>query len=409
MNLDLHVGDVREGLAKIPESSVQCCVTSPPYWGLRDYGVEGQIGLEETPEAFVETMVEVFRGVRRVLRVDGTCWVNLGDSYAGSWGAQGRQGKTGALAGRSVADARRIAASEKRTRTGSLSRTPGLKSKDLCGIPWRVAFALQADGWFLRSDIVWHKPNPMPESVTDRPTKSHEYVFLLSKSSRYYYDHESIREEPKPWNDGAMSAPKLGDHRKTDAYGQQTTKRYEVIKGANARTVWTIASQPFPGAHFATFPEELPARCIKAGTSERGACPACGAPWRRTVEKGEADIAHRKACGANAAGAYEGKATKEYAGTGAQDPSAVKARILEGMRKRSTVGWSPSCDCPPADPVPCVVLDPFTGAGTTALVAIGLGRRFTGCELNPKYAAMARARVQREVGIFAAAQKETGT
>ena len=317
--IDVRCGHVLDELGKMPSDSVQCVVTSPPYWNLRSYLPDDhpdkpkELGLEDTPETFVASLVDVFRAVRRVLRDDGTCWVNLGDSYAGAPG--GEQGREGQRASRTFT-----------ARITKPKAGPGLKPKDLVGIPWRVAFALQADGWFLRSDIIWHKPNPMPESITDRPTKAHEYVFLLTKSARYFYDLESIREEPKPWNDGAMSAPKLGEHRKTDAYGQQTTKRYEVIKGANARTVWTIPSQPFPGAHFATFPEELPTRCIKAGSR-------------------------------------------------------------------------------PGD----LVLDPFTGAGTTALVAIGLGRRFVGCELNPEYAAMARARVQNRVGIFAAAQKETGS
>src|SRR6266496_4348391 len=191
------VGDATESLRSLPAESVQCVVTSPPYWGLRDYGIVGQLGLEATPELYVERMVEVFRGVRRVLRVDGTLWLNLGDSYAGSWSGNSMRPKGGSQReggpGFQPLDYRVPA------RNGNVPL--GLKPKDLCGIPWRVAFALQADGWYLRSDIIWSKPNPMPESVTDRPTRSHEYLFLLTKSDRYYYDADAIRE-PALWPNG---------------------------------------------------------------------------------------------------------------------------------------------------------------------------------------------------------------
>jgi DNA modification methylase len=214
-------------------------VTSPPYWGLRDYGEDGQIGLEHTPDEYVTRLVEVFREVRRVLRDDGTLWLNLGDSYAGS-GAGG--GTSGDLAHHMT----NIAMSNRPT----TNKLHGIKSKDLVGIPWRVAFALQADGWYLRSDIIWAKPNPMPESVTDRPTKSHEYVFLLSKSARYYYDADAIRE-----GDTARAS---GNKTRVIADGS----------GRNARSVWTITTKPYAEAHFATFPPELPERCIKAGSQE---------------------------------------------------------------------------------------------------------------------------------------------
>ena len=253
---DLHVGDCRAILATLPERSVQCVVTSPPYFGLRDYGASGQIGLEPTPDAYVAELVEVFRGVRRVLRDDGTVWLNLGDSYAGA--GYSNHDNTGG--------AQREDGGKQKHLTGS-----GLKNKDLIGIPWRVAFALQADGWYLRSDIIWHKPNPMPESVTDRPTKSHEYIFLLTKSARYYYDLEAIREPvSENWQYAAGAPmPELGDHRTAEgARGHQAKRVYDTPKGANKRTVWSVNTAPYPEAHFATYPPELIRPCILAGSRE---------------------------------------------------------------------------------------------------------------------------------------------
>ena len=269
----LYVGDCLAVLARFPDRVVQCCVTSPPYWGLRDYGVEGQLGLEPTPEEYVSALVAVFREVRRVLRDDGTLWLNLGDSYAGSWGAQSRgDDYPGSLQGGSMLSARQIQAHPKRTGTGSLKRTPGLKNKDLVDIPWRVAFALQADGWWLRSDVIWRKPNPMPESVTDRPTKAHEYVFLLAKSETYFYDADAVREPHtmKPQRrlkqrasarDAAMRADKKYYYALRDTPGVEGNPR-----GRNRRYVWSIATRPFKGAHFATFPPALVEPCILAGS-----------------------------------------------------------------------------------------------------------------------------------------------
>ncbi len=368
------IGDVRDRLATLPDASVQCCVTSPPYWGLRDYGtaqwnggdgncdhkptvrprterpdsgltgsksymvaqesvfrdvcgkcgatrLDRQIGLESTPDAYVAEMVGVFREVRRVLKDDGTLWLNLGDSYNGS-GPSGGPGKQYTNVGSQGTTTKAVA---------------GLKTKDLIGIPWRVAFALQADGWYLRSDIIWHKPNPMPESVTDRPTKSHEYVFLFTKAERYFYDAEAIRESGNKvgtlghlqGGNGARAGTRGGLRREYVAAkrlnpGSQALDSFEVCgdglysQRRNARSVWTIATQPFAGAHFATFPEAIPERCIKAG---------------------------------------------------------------------SRVGD--------------VILDPFTGSGTTGQVAIQLGRSFVGCELNPAYAELARTRIGGAAPLFA--------
>jgi DNA modification methylase len=224
------IGDCRDTLKTIPDGTFQTCVTSPPYWGLRDYGHADQIGLESSPDEYVAQMVAVFREVRRTLRDDGTLWLNLGDSYAGA--GNGGQGKNSEFVTRKAA----------RCGVRELKRSKvvgDLKSKDLVGIPWEVAFALRADGWYLRMDIIWHKPNPMPESVKDRPTKAHEYLFLMSKSPDYFYDDEAIAE-PTVWADGETR---------------------------NARSVWTMVNKPYPGAHFATMSEEMAQRAILAGSS----------------------------------------------------------------------------------------------------------------------------------------------
>jgi len=291
-------GDVREVLKTLPDKSIHCCVTSPPYYGLRDYGVEGQVGLEETPEEYVENMVEIFRRVRRVLRDDGTLWLNLGDSYNGSGGSGGDFNKGGLKEGQPKYPGRKIA---------------GLKPKDLIGIPWRVAFALQADGWWLRQDIIWHKPNPMPESVTDRCTKAHEYIFLLSKSQHYYYDHEAISE---PYASKAEKPRNKAKERYNDSYKggrwSEGVRDYYSAGKRNKRSVWTVATKPFKEAHFAVFPPALIEPCILAG------CPAGG-----------------------------------------------------------------------------VVLDPFMGSGTTALVAFEHERNYLGIELNPEYIKLANRRLER--------------
>ena len=254
--------DCLEGLKQLPDNSINCCVTSPPYWGLRDYGVEGQIGLEKTPEEYVSKMVEVFREVKRVLRKDGTLWLNLGDSYAGS--GRGPTGRNG------------IGNQEKRQgfHSPKVVIPTGLKPKDLVGIPWMVAFALRADGWYLRQDIIWHKPNPMPESVKDRCTKAHEYIFLLSKSSKYYYDAEAIKEPLARPEELLRKTPAVfGGRNKHDGYGTRKYSGNEYVgtyTGRNKRSVWTVSTKPFPEAHFATFPPDLIKPCILAG------CPAGG-------------------------------------------------------------------------------------------------------------------------------------
>lgn len=262
----IHIGDCREIMARMAASSVDCIVTSPPYFGLRDYGHEGQIGLEPTPEDFISAMVEVFREARRVLRDDGTLWLNLGDSYASS-------GSSGPQTGQLFAGRKRQ--SEHITKSCGYSGSAS-KPKNLIGIPWRVAFALQADGWYLRQDIIWHKPNPMPESVRDRCTKAHEYIFLLTKSPRYFYDHKAVMEPM-----AASSIPRLKQNvaaqvGTTRANGGAKTNGNLKAAGdlstglRNRRSVWTVTTKPFRGAHFATYPIDLVEPCILAGCRPGG-------------------------------------------------------------------------------------------------------------------------------------------
>ena len=254
----LYIGDCCVTLRRLPAESVHCCVTSPPYFGLRDYGHAGQIGLEDTPEAYVARLVEVFREVRRVLRDDGTLWLNLGDSYAQA-GGRGEQGATSQRLGRS-----NVEAQEKHT---SLKTPEGYKAKDLLGIPWMVAFALRSDGWYLRQDIIWHKPNPMPESVTDRCTKAHEYLFLLSKSPKYFFDSQAIKEAADSKNHRDSRGLRPTPPGQSPTTGFKDGRHYET---RNRRDVWTVTTKPFKGAHFATFPPDLIEPCILAGSPSGG-------------------------------------------------------------------------------------------------------------------------------------------
>jgi len=249
-------GDCIQSLKSLPEGIVNTCVTSPPYYGLRDYGEEGQVGLEQTPEEYVQKLVEVFREVKRVLRDDGTLWLNLGDSYSGSGkGPAGNLGKTHN--------------EREMTHTHVSGKVPdGLKPKDLIGIPWMVAFALRNDGWYLRQDIIWHKPSTMPESVTDRCTKAHEYIFLLSKSKTYYYDAESIKEPVK--QDWGTRDRTNGKYHNTGTGLNPHTGLQKSYEKANKRSVWSVTTKPFHGAHFATFPPDLIEPCVIAGSPEGG-------------------------------------------------------------------------------------------------------------------------------------------
>lgn len=351
MTIRILEGDCRDVLKTLQDASVQCCVTSPPYFGLRDYGVDGQMGLEPTPDEYIAGMVAVFREVRRVLRDDGTLWLNIGDSYAAN-GGPGWQGKNGQRSDRRFTGTRDTVAMREQARTAF----DGYKPKDLIGIPWMLAFALRADGWYLRQDIIWAKPNPMPESVRDRCTKSHEYLFLLSKSSRYYFDAEAIKEPLAATSIARLAQPTLADQAGSDRVPGKTNGNMKAVRAKgnrktfrgggvytggqsfdndatasndsvgnapnesdvrNKRSVWTIATQPFKEAHFATFPPALVEPCILAGS-----------------------------------------------------------------------------------PVGGMVLDPFGGAGTTGLVADRLQRDAILIELNAEYAAIARRRVSGDSPLF---------
>lgn len=416
-------GDVIEKLKELPDKSVQCVITSPPYYALRWYvDDDRQIGQEETPDIYVQKMVEVFREVRRVLRDDGTVWLNLGDSFAGSWGRStsenglqqvddGRQGDIG-RAGNWQKSAR--------------AKEFGLKPKDMIGIPWRVAFALQKDGWWLRRDIIWAKSisfcptysgGCMPEPVTDRPTSSHEYVFLLTKSAKYFYDQDAVKEQHVSYGDyeRRTNKLKLGDtkHPRSDLCcgddGFRDREEYYSPSGRNLRSVWTINPHPYPEAHFATFPKSLVEPMIKLGTSEYGSCPKCGAPWVRQVEKGEADEEWKKKSGADSKGEYSGISKKwlkqdalgkqTYTGFNKrwkekqQNASDVKRNVLNGMRE-VTYTWNPSCDCGCEERVPCIVLDIFGGSGTIGEAARELGRDWILIELNPEYVKLAEKRLR---------------
>lgn len=388
------VGDCREMLRELPDGAAHCCVTSPPYWGLRDYGVDGQIGLEQSPAEYVAEMVAVFREVWRVLRDDGTLWLNLGSSYS-----SGGRNSHGTRVGYKQQTNRGMNGKADPPRA---PRPDGYKDKDLVPIPWLVALALQADGWYLRSDIIWSKPNPMPSSVQDRPTPQHEYVFLLSKRAKYAYDAEAVKEncvsgpadvrkmaEQKQRIGGLtrdLEAPMNAGNKDTNI-GQK--RGVGSPAGRNLRSVWTIATAPCPAAHFATYPEALVVPCIKAGTSERGCCPKCGKQWERVIERTDEPDPSAKGSRFDA-----GKTAARDGGDRTQQGERTTTR---------TLGFHPACLCDAMPgssvspicfpPVPCTVLDPFFGAGTTGLVAAKLGRDWIGIELNPEYAQLAQERI----------------
>ncbi len=414
-DFQLHVGDALEVLQAMQAQSVHCCVTSPPYWGLRDYSTEGQLGLEPTPDQYVTNMVAVFREVRRVLRADGTLWLNIGDSYNAYNGGAGPGSKLSKI----QTEAR------PRLESGYGLRFKGLKPKDLVGIPWRLAFALQADGWYLRSDIIWSKPNPMPESVTDRPTKAHEYLFLLTKSPRYFYDADAIREPHSP--DGRLKTVHdhvtPNSHPNYDSVGNGNERWPN--GGRNKRSVWEIATEAYPDAHFATFPQALVEPCIKAGTSEHGCCPVCGAPWEREIMastggkrtwhdhsddlgKGQGQVKQgQKAWDTYVAPQTTGwKPSCNCVADRVSGRMGVAARPVDGNDVEGHAGTEqhlrPGSELRPTSPasVPCVVLDPFLGSGTTAQVARRLGRKSIGIELNPEYAQLAARRLQ-QLSLFA--------
>lgn len=395
MTHKLLQGDVLDKLAEIKTGTVQTCVTSPPYWGLRDYGVPGQLGLEATPEEYVNKMVEVFREVRRVLRDDGCLFLNLGDSYAA--GGMGGHAKGDLFHGHNERKGDRI----------PKTPHPGLKPKDLVGIPWRVAFALQADGWYLRSAMPWLKGSAMPESVTDRPSSAIEYFFLLTKNQKYFYDVDAVRV---PHTESSIKRNKYGQSKA--ACNQISVSREQLPgeklnpTGRNRRNSdWFMDSirdilegksgtllhdennmpiaifcnpQPYKEAHFATFGSRLITPMILAGTSPK-ACEKCGAPWERVIEKtNNPDLSHKGS-------RFDSGKT---AGRDGGDRTQKGIRYLN-----QAAGWRPTCTCKNEGTGRCIVLDPFAGSGTTLWVAEHYGRDSIGIELSPEYCELIKKRM----------------
>jgi DNA modification methylase len=432
VSVRILTGDCLAVLPTLPAESVQLVVTSPPYFALRSYldadhpGKGHEIGSEPTPDAFVATMVDVFREVRRVLRTDGCCVINLGDSMSGS--GKGPTGKNGIQNAeqRQGFESGYLRENGEWSRGGRKSKTEGtagIPAKNLLMIPFRVALALQADGWILRSVMPWVKRNSMPESVQDRPATAVEYLFLLSKSPRYYWDAEAIRVPQAEPNrvqkhyskgytpgSGEMRGAGIKVHRPTEespgynpagrSYRNSdpffATWQGLMLDEAGDPLALVVNPQPNPLAHFATFPAGLVEPFVKAGTSEKGACPACGAPWRRTAERRLLLAPDGKTCTrCNKNHGFARAGSEHYAAQIGERFACVGSE---------TTGWQPSCSCDAGEPRPCLVLDPFLGSGTTCLVAERLGRDSVGVELSPTYAEMARARIYGDAPMFANAE-----
>lgn len=425
MSYSLLVGDALTVLRTLPANSVHCCVTSPPYYGLRDYGtatweggdtncdhverrmhlaggstlrndgrpkpgmqetdkthgqavpyrsvcgkcgarrIDQQIGLEETPEAYVARLVEVFREVRRVLHPSGTFWCNIGDSYNGSGGAGGDYNDGGLKEGQPKYPGRNV---------------NGLGPKQLLGIPWRLAFALQADGWILRSEIIWHKLAPMPESVSDRCTKAHEQVFLLAKSERYFFDAEAIKES------GSGRAAQNRSYKYDGLVGHETKHGFLSVADVewhnrNKRSVWTLGPESYSGSHYAVMPTKLVEPCVLAGTSAKGCCAKCLAPYERVVERN------------NPTGIIDDPLMPKSNG-GNQDSRSLHRNGGGVYSTATTLGWAATCQCQ-ADVIPCTVLDPFAGSGTTLAVALKFGRRAIGIDLDERNMKLVHDRIAR--------------
>ena len=410
----LH-GDARETLRTVPDESVHACITSPPYWGLRSYGGDpGMIGLEPTWPEHLDNLLAVFREVRRVLRDDGICVVNYGDAYNSGTSAKRKSSNNTDVGGWDKAG----------ENDGERVNAPGLKAKSLLMMPSRFAIAMQDDGWILRSMIPWIKPNPMPESVTDRPTNAVEYFFLFAKKKTYFWDAVAVRTPMKETSfarlsqssfdqqQGGPKDPKDGNrsHRKTlenlkrrtdkqrchdrrhDGFNDRwdaMSKEEQQAGGANMRNYIFEATAPFKGAHFATFPPAVIEPFILAGTSAKGCCANCGAPWVRVV-----DVGHVKSC----PGADNDVRTRKEDRRSEIHKHGFRSNNLRKVVE--TTGWSPTCECD-GETVRATVLDPFAGSGTTGLVADRLGRDAILVEINPDYAEMARERISSDAPLLA--------
>jgi DNA modification methylase len=402
--------DALSGLAELPDESVHACVTSPPYWGLRDYGLEpidwpavefawpggivqvpacnAALGLERTVEEYIGHLVLIFREVARVLRADGSLWVNIGDAYVTRPRGNDKGWDKSRL---------RNPAQVQKAQAASLMNIRdfgALKPKDLIGLPWLLAFALRSDGWYLRNSQIWDKLNPMPESVSDRCTRSHEDIFHLTKSARYYFDVEAIREEakhgdnPRKATDVDRGQPGVSPHR-----GLRSSAGRPASAGRRKRTVWSVATVPFAGAHNAAFPPKLIEPCILASTSHEN-CAECGAPWRRILES------NRKPTGDwNPNGKTAVTDVKRVASSGAQ--------FYEDVQPPTTLGWEPTCEHESPGGA-STVLDPFAGTGTLGLVALRHGRDFIGIEVSAEYVDLARRRIIDDAPLLNSAAEAAG-
>jgi site-specific DNA-methyltransferase (cytosine-N4-specific) len=388
----VYYGDSRVSLPRLIEAGIRCnaVVTSPPYLGLRSYldnndenkGLE--IGNEQAVDEYITNLVHIFNLCRELLYDDGTLWVVISDSYAGSGGIGGQH--TG-----------------KQPKYSGVKAHGDIKPKDLCLVPSHLAIAMRKTGWWVRCDVVWHKPSCLPPWAPDRPLRDHESIYGFSKSEEFYEDYENV------WMFSKSADPYYDQHAVKKPINAETLARYQRDQrgglktqtvpgqnistrakkgihvyneaGANLRTVWSINPEPLKDAHFAAFPSKLASRLIRLSTSEYGHCPSCGRGWKRVIEKGEPDEEHRKLCGADSQGEYHGESQKDYLTAKAQDASATKARILKSLVVKRTVSWEPECECG-LDPVPAIILDPFMGSGTVAQCAESLNRNRIGCELN---------------------------
>lgn len=445
----IHVGHVITELRKMPAKSVHCAVTSPPYWSMRDYSTPpqiwggnpncqhewaiagqfrkggpekrttaypnrdnsgrnsarnikcgqncmhceawlGELGHEPTPELFVAHLVEVFSELRRVLRDDGSLWINIGDTYCNDAKGPRATEKSG-LTGPDYNNVTAPPGMQKVWRNSAL----GLKRKDLVGLPWMLAFALRAAGWWLRSEVIWHKRNPVPESSLDRPCRTHEQLFMFSKSAKYFYDPVAVmvaaspNTKPRGNGDNPKSrTPRNGNEMKVGRnHAQHAAAMSGQVTHRHLRTVWTLSSRKFSGNHFAAFPPELVEPCIRAGTSERGCCPSCGAPWKRLTKKIEvATRPEAKSTNHSSPNGHSPHAGHRGSALVKRDPKRHKTELV-------TIGWRAACSCDAGEPIPCRVLDPFIGSGTTGLMASYLGREWLGIDVSEEYADMARLRI----------------
>ena len=369
-------GKSQDVLKQFPENTFHTVVTSPPYWSLRDYFDDDQLGQESTPEEYVENVVSIMREVKRTLRKDGTVWFNIGDSYNNSsgfcrategWDRKGRD--------KGSADKKAI-------------KHKTIKTKDLMGMPWSVAFALRDDGWYLRCDIVWEKENPMPDGAKDRPTRGHEYIFLLSKSPQYFYDYYRVLEDTEYHPEGIQGFG-ANDQKGTFRMDQERTFRHYGKR--NKRAVWRCSVSTYRGGHFATYSPKLITPCIQASTSEKGCCLKCGTPWEREFDKIEVD---RPAPPSGYGKKHQVEDLMDiFVSDHDLDNSETHPQTVKSLELIDK-GWNKNCKCDTEETTNCLVLDPFNGTGTTGEVSLQHHQRYVGIELNKEYLEIAKKRLE---------------